>query len=282
MIEVRNLKKQYDTKLAVKDISFRVEKGEIYGFLGPNGAGKTTTVKILTGQLLPSYGEANVMGLDTSRDKMRLHEHIGVVPENANLYERLTVKDNLEFFCRLYNCKRNIIDYYLEQIKLTSEKNTQVKKLSKGMKQRILLIRALLHKPDVLFLDEPTSGLDPTSAAGIHDLLLKLNSEGMTIMLTSHNMEEVDKLCDRIAFIDSGEIVESGTTRELKMKYAENYMKVLLKNGDSIEEQKLAMFGEDTASRLSQWIMEGRLASIHSSEPTLGEIFMKLTGRKIA
>lgn len=282
MIEVKNLKKQYGSKMALKDISFSVAEGEIFGFLGPNGAGKTTTVKILTGQLLPSFGEASVMGLDVIKESSKLHYNIGVVPENVNLYERLTVRQNLEFYCRLYECKMDAVDYYLEQVKLAGEKNTQVKKLSKGMKQRILLIRALLHKPKVLFLDEPTSGLDPSSAADIHDLLLRLNSEGMTILLTSHNMEEVDKLCDRIAFIDDGEIVETGTTRDLKMKYAYNSMKILLRKGNALEEKQLSISGEDSAASLAQWIREGRLASIHSCEPTLGEIFMKLTGRKIA
>jgi ABC-2 type transport system ATP-binding protein len=282
MIEVKNLKKQYGAKTAVKDISFNVEAGEIFGFLGPNGAGKTTTIKILTGQLLPSYGEVSVMGLDVIKCGDELHGSIGVVPENANLYERLTVRENLEFFCRLYDCKTDIIGYYLEQVRLAAEKNTQVKKLSKGTKQRVLLIRALLHRPKVLFLDEPTSGLDPSSAADIHDLLKRLNAGGMTILLTSHNMEEVDRLCGRVAFIDDGVIVDSGTTRELKMKYADNSMKILLKKGASFEEKQLGMAGEEAAASLAQWVREGRLISIHSCEPTLGEIFMKLTGRKIA
>ncbi len=282
MIEVKNLKKQYGPKTAVKDISFKVDEGEIFGFLGPNGAGKTTTVKILTGQMLPSYGEASVLGLDVTKCGDKLHGRIGVVPENANLYERLTVRENLEFFCRLYACETDIIGYYLEQVKLSGEKDTQVKKLSKGMKQRVLLVRALLHKPSVLFLDEPTSGLDPSSAADIHDLLSGLNAEGMTILLTSHNMEEVDKLCGRVAFMDGGVIVDSGKTRELKMKYADNRIKLLLKNGDVLEEKQLGLSGEDTAACVAQWIREGRVITIHSCEPTLGEIFMKLTGRKIA
>lgn len=282
MIEVKELQKSYGDKIALKGISFRVEPGEIFGFLGPNGAGKTTTLKILTGQMLPSYGQARILGKDVVSDPAAVLTQIGIVPEKANLYERLTIVQNLEFFSRLYGCEAVGIDRYLEQVGLLGEKNTQVKKLSKGMKQKVLLVRALLHNPKVLFLDEPSSGLDPTSAAEIHQILLKLNREGVTILLTSHNMEEVDKLCSRIAFLDHGTIVEMGSTGELKLKYADNRMRVLLRSGNRLEERHLALMGEQSAEELAQWIREGSVASIHSCEPTLADIFTKLTGREIA
>jgi ABC-2 type transport system ATP-binding protein len=280
MIKVEHLKKVYGTKTAVNDISFDVKKGEIFGFLGPNGAGKTTTMKILTGQLLPSYGEASVMGMDVTKMKAEVKSGIGVVPENANLYERLTVEQNLKFFCGLYGCDTGNIDNYLEAVSLLKEKGTQVKKLSKGMKQRVLLVRALLHNPKILMLDEPTSGLDPSSADEIHCLLRKLNSEGMTIMLTSHNMEEVNKLCDRTAFLNSGSIAELGTPEELKLKYADRKVKVLLDGRNSLEQKVVGLDSEESAGLIAGWIREGRLRSIHSCEPTLAEIFMKVTGRE--
>ena len=281
MIEVRNLKKMYGSKTALKGITFDVKQGEIFGLLGPNGAGKSTTVKILTGRLLPGYGEVRILGVDAIKDKRSILHEVGNVPEAANLYERLTVGQNLEFYTRLYDCKTNRIDSLLEKVKLTGEKNTQVKKLSKGMKQRVLLCRALLHTPKVLFLDEPTSGLDPASANDIINLLETFNKEGMTILLTSHNMEEVDRLCHRVAFLDNGEIAATGAPEELKLRYSVNKTRVLLTNANSIEERFINTNGEESAGLMAEWMKSGRIKSIHSCEPTLAEIFIKVTGRDL-
>jgi len=282
LIQVEDLHKSYGDKAALQGITFDVNEGEIFGFLGPNGAGKTTTLKILTGQLLPSSGKATVMNENTYNNS-RLSRHIGVVPENTNLYERLTVEQNLQFFCRLYECDTRNIDYFLEQVQMLDEKKTVVKKLSKGLKQRVLLIRALLHNPKVLFLDEPTSGLDPASADRIHKLIAHLNSQGVTVFLTSHNMEEVDKLCNRVAFIDKGKIVEMGKPADLKLKYARGNAKVLLFGpDDEIVEEYIDLQGIESARKLSKWIEEGRIKSIHSNEPTLADIFVEVTGRELS
>lgn len=281
MIKVSNLKKNYGDKAALKDISFDVKQDEIFGLLGPNGAGKTTTIKILTGQLQPGFGEAKIMGEDVTHQKSSFRAQIGVVPEKANLYERLTVGQNLEFFCRLYDTDLSRVDYYLEQVNMLNEKKTQVKKLSKGMKQRVLLARALLHNPRLLFLDEPTSGLDPSSADSIHQMLLKLNREGTTILLTSHNMEEVDKLCHRMCFLDAGTIVEMGSSEEIKLKYSNNKMKVLLNTDNGREEKLLDMKGEESARLIAEWIGQGKVQAVHSCEPTLADVFVKVTGREL-
>ena len=151
MIKVEKLKKNYGEKKALKGINFEVKKKDIFGFLGPNGAGKTTTIKILTGQILPSFGQASVLGEDASTETDRIYPEIGVVPEKTNLYERLTVKQNLKFFARLYQSDQNNIDYYLKRVGLNHEKQTPVEDLSKGMKQKVLLVRALLHDPEILF-----------------------------------------------------------------------------------------------------------------------------------
>lgn len=283
MIQVRDLQKNYGDKAALQGITFEVREGEIFGFLGPNGAGKTTTLKILSGQLLPSYGEASIFGKDVIKESGFIRPQMGIVPESANLYERLTVGQNLDFFCRLFDCDRSQVDIYLEQVSLLKEKNTPVKKLSKGMRQRVLLVRALLHNPKVLFLDEPTSGLDPASANEIHQLLLKMNREnGMTIFLTSHNMEEVEKLCHRIAFLNSGSIVAMGEPDELKLKYTNRKMRVLIADGGKMVEEILAIEGTASAERLAEWVRQGKVQAIHSCEPTLAEIFMKVTGRELA
>lgn len=281
MIEVRHLKKSYGNKEALKGIDFRVEAGEVFGLLGPNGAGKTTTIKILTGQIQPSSGEARVLGKDAMKQKEEIKLHMGIVPEKANLYERLTVRQNLELFCRLYGCDLGQVDSYLEKVHLMNEKNSPVKKLSKGMKQRVLLIRSMLHQPKLLFLDEPTSGLDPASAEQIHKLLLELNQKGMTILLTSHNMEEVEKLCDRVAFLDEGTIKAMGTIEELKLKYASRKMRVWIEGENGIEEKLMDMDGRESAACMEEWIRQGKLRSIHSCEPTLADIFVKITGREI-
>lgn len=281
MIIVENLTKEYGEKLALRGIDFAVEKGEIFGLLGPNGAGKTTTIKILTGQLWPDGGQATIKNNDVIKERVQIKPLIGAVPEEGNLYYRLTVKQNLELFCRLYQSDFTNIDYFLGKVNLLAEKNVPVKDLSKGMKQRVLLVRAMLHRPEVLFLDEPTSGLDPSSADSIHQLLLDLNQEGITILLTSHNMEEVDKLCHRVAFLEKGLIVAMDSPENLKLKYNNNMMRVLLESDNSLEERVLELAGEQSASLLSKWVKEGKVKSIHSCEPTLADIFVKLTGREI-
>ncbi|MEW6228216.1 MAG: ABC transporter ATP-binding protein [Bacillota bacterium] len=282
MIEVEGLKKNYGDKAALNGISFEVAPGEVFGFLGPNGAGKTTTIKILTGQIPPTYGRARIMGHDTTKERRAIQHKVGVVPEQTNLYERLTVTQNLELFCRLYDCDLANVDVYLEAVGLLAERKIQVKKLSRGMKQRVLVARALLHHPTLLFLDEPTSGLDPASADGIHRLLRGLNGEGMTIFLTTHNMEEADKLCHRVAFLNAGTISVIGKPSTLKLQYSERKIRVLVRDNGEVEERVLDTAGEESASLIGEWVREGRLESIHSVEPTLADIFMRVTGRELA
>jgi ABC-2 type transport system ATP-binding protein len=279
MIKVQSLSKRYGQKDALKSASFHVSRGEIFGFLGPNGAGKTTTIKILSGQIAPTGGTAYILDMDVTQEQSRIQANMGIVPEKANLYERLTIEQNLDYFCRLYNADRSQIDYYLDRVDLLQEKRTPVGKLSKGMKQKVLLIRALLHKPNLLFLDEPTSGLDPASAATIHTILRQLNEEGMTIFLTSHNMEEVEKLCHRVAFLNEGSIVATGTPEELKLQYATRQLRVLLEGEET--ERILEMDKPQTADTVAAWLRAGKVRSIHSSEPTLADIFVRLTGRDI-
>jgi ABC-2 type transport system ATP-binding protein len=280
MIEVVNLEKHYGAKAALKGISFSVNQGEIFGFLGPNGAGKTTTLKILAGQRQPSGGRASIFGMDVSRDREKIQAGLGFVPEKTNLYERLTVYQNLDFFARLYRCDRKSIHAYLERVGLQGEINLPVKKLSKGMMQKVLLVRALIHQPRLLFLDEPTSGLDPASAGNIHDILRELNREGTTIFLTSHNMEEVEKLCGRVAFLHEGCIMTEGTPDEIKLRHADRKVRVLVHNG-TLDEKVLDMDGPETATLLTYWFRHGMVKSIHSSEPTLADIFVQVTGRDI-
>ncbi|MCO5194342.1 MAG: ABC transporter ATP-binding protein [Anaerolineae bacterium] len=215
-VEVNNLTRQYDDNVAVDHISFNVEAGEIFGFLGPNGAGKTTTIKMLTGQLRPSSGTATVCGYDIVAERQAIKKRIGVVFEYHNLYERMSARDNLRFTARLYGINGNRVNEVLRLVGLEHEGHKVAKQFSNGMQQRLLIARALLPRPEVLFLDEPTKGLDPGVARDIRDLVSDLKAQGVTIFLTTHYMEEADRLCDRIAILERGHIVATGTPNELK------------------------------------------------------------------
>lgn len=278
IIEVNGLLKAFSNKTALNHIQFNINKGEIFGFLGPSGSGKTTTVKILTSQLLPTSGTVKVFGKELHRMNDADHKRrIGILTDNSALYERLTIQDNLELFCKLYDVNTKRIAEVLEEVNLSKERNTMVKKLSKGMRQRVMLARAILHKPDLLFLDEPTSALDPVNTLHIHEGLRKLNREGTTIFLTTHNMAEAESLCDRVAFINDGVIKALDTPEQLRLAHADYSMTVNVKD----EGKMVLQQNEENAMRIGRWIQSGSLLSIHSNEPTLGDIFVKMTGREL-
>lgn len=223
-IVVKNLSKDYGDHKAVKEISFNIKKGTIFGFLGPNGAGKSTTIKMLTCQLQPTSGKGYVNGYDITKNQIDIKKKIGVVFESQNLYEDLTVVENLDFFRRLYSSPKEKISEVLQIVGMEGYKKDKIKTFSKGMKQKIMISRALLNDPEILFLDEPSSGLDPHSAREIRQQILKLKEQGKTILLTTHNMEEADLLCDSLAIIYNGEIVAQDTPQNLK----KNMGKILL------------------------------------------------------
>jgi len=210
-IEVNNLVRDYNSLRALDGISFTVDPGEVFGFLGPNGAGKTTTIRILTGQLRPTSGAAQVMGCDVVRDRQRLKPQIGVVFDTQNLYERLSGRDNLRFTARLYRVDKKRVETVLDQVGMQNRARDKVENYSNGMKQRLLIARALLHQPQVLFLDEPTRGLDPNVAREIRAIVRELAVQGMTVFLTTHYMEEADQLSGRVAIIDQGRIAALDT-----------------------------------------------------------------------
>jgi ABC-2 type transport system ATP-binding protein len=221
-IQVRELTRDYNGLRAVDGITFTVETGEIFGFLGPNGAGKTTTIKVLTGQLRPTSGTAQVVGCDVVKGRQQLKPRIGVVFEYQNLYERLSARDNLIFAARLYGVPKGQVDQVLAQVGLSDRARDRIKEYSNGMKQRLLIARALLHEPEVLFLDEPTRGLDPNVARDIRSVIANLARRGVTVFLTTHYMEEADRLSDRVAIIDQGCIVALDTPEQLKAIHGED------------------------------------------------------------
>jgi len=200
MIESFNLTKKFNNLRAVEDLSIQVNKGEILGFLGPNGAGKTTTIRMLAGIIAPTKGYAVVAGIRTDKEVERLHEVIGLLTETPGFYQRLTARENLLYFTSFYNIDPDSqVDKYIQRMGLWERRNDKVGIFSKGMKQRLALARALVHEPEILFLDEPTASLDPKSAKEVRELIMKLKKEGHTIFLSTHNLEEAELLCDRIA-----------------------------------------------------------------------------------
>jgi ABC-2 type transport system ATP-binding protein len=219
-IEVVNLRRNFGRLHALDGISFFVEPGQVFGFLGPNGAGKTTTIKILTGQLRLTSGQARVMGCDVMTQREALKPQIGVVFETQNLYQHLSARDNLNFTTKLYGVPKERTEELLDLVGLSERANDSLKKYSNGMKQRLLIARALLPRPKVLFLDEPTRGLDPNIARSIRSMVSELAQSGMTIFLTTHYMEEADQLCDRVAILDKGKIVALDTPQNLKFIYS--------------------------------------------------------------
>lgn len=272
---VKNLSKKYGPRLVVNNISFSIAPGQTLGLLGPNGAGKTTTIRMLMGLSRPTVGDINIFGFDIKLQLKKIHAQIGVVFEKPNLFEHLSGYQNLLTFCQLYNQSPTLIEPLLKRMDLWERAFDPVKIYSKGMKQRILIARALIHGPRLLFLDEPCSGLDPVSTRIIRDYLLELKAQGMTILLTSHDMEEVDELCDLIGFINEGRLIVLETPHVLKEKFGSRLLKVVYRENAEIKEETLTPSTENLL-RIRDLYAEERIISVRSMEATMGEIFRKL------
>jgi ABC-2 type transport system ATP-binding protein len=258
-----------------------VRRGEIFGLLGPNGAGKTTTIRMLTGQIVPGGGRATVAGCDVVRDHQQLKERIGVVSEEQNVYERLSARNNLRFNCWLYNLPESRVDEVLDLVRLRDRAKDAVRTLSNGMKQRLLIARALLHKPPVLFLDEPSRGLDPIAAREVRDAIAQLSRDGMTILLTTHLLEEADQLCQRVAFMNKGSLMANDTPRNLKLAHGQRTLLVTLGErlgGAPLQEVTLKMDSPEDQASLARWLAEGKVQALHSQEATLEEVFIEIAG----
>jgi ABC-2 type transport system ATP-binding protein len=278
VIEVEDLAKSYGDVRAVAGISFRVAQGEILGFLGHNGAGKTTTIRMLTGRARPTGGRASIVGHDIATEADAVKPLINLVFEEPNLYERQTGRENLQLFAKLYGARPSLVDELLERVGLSTAASRKVKTYSSGMKQRLLVARALVNDPRVLFLDEPTKGLDPSSAREVREIVRDHARRGNTVFLTTHFMEEADDLCDRVAFLAAGAIVALDTPRELKLRYGERSADVLLRDRS---EHRLRLDDPADAERLAAWMAAGDVLTMHSNEGTLEDVFVNLAGRAL-
>ena len=268
----KNIVKTFGTKIALNKINFEIKEGEIFGFLGPSGSGKTTMINILTGQLLQDGGNSQLLGKDSHSLNSTDLEKIGIVSDKSGFYEKLSLEKNLLLYAKLYGVNLNRVDEFLNKVGLLESKSILAEQLSTGMKQRMLLARALINQPKILFLDEPTSGLDPTTSKSIHELLVDLKENGTTIFLTTHDMNEATLLCDNLALLNKGKLIEQGNPADIIQKYNTNKrIKVIYKN----REERIFDFSELTKLNVNDII------SIHSCEPTLEEIFIELTGEKL-
>jgi ABC-2 type transport system ATP-binding protein len=275
-VETKNLRRIFKNRAAVEGITFAVEEGEVFGLLGPNCAGKTTTIRMLTGQLKPTSGEATVAGCDIVRDRAALKAMIGVVFEYQNLYERMTGRENLLFAARLFRVDGQSVKDMLDRVGLLNRADESIRNYSNGMKQRLLIARALIHRPKMLFLDEPTKGLDPTASGQIRRLIRELTGQGTTVFLTTHYMEEADQLCHHLAFIDEGRIVAMDTPQNLKVAHGKRLLRLVFRDG---RERTIRLDDAADGRRLGEWAADGSILTVHSAEASLEEIFILLTGK---
>jgi ABC-2 type transport system ATP-binding protein len=303
VVEVKNLVKSYKEIKAVDGVEFKVKKGEIFGFLGPNGAGKTTTIRMLTGIIKPDSGKAYIMGYDIQKEPLKAKENLGVVPETSNAYVDLSAWQNLILTADLYGVPKKDAKTraknLLKEFNLYERKDDKVKGFSKGMKQRLILAMALINDPQLLFLDEPTSGLDVQSSILIREMLLKLREKGKTILLTTHNLEEANKLCERIAIIKNGKISAIDTPENLKKMIKKlNVVEITFDGPINVQDlsnfcktQEIKKTGEkfiintDDVNNLISAVTEYakskdiKIMALNTLAPSLEEVFVELTRR---
>jgi len=309
ILQVQNLVKNYGESKAVKGVSFDIEEGEIFSLLGPNGAGKTTTISMLSTLYTPTSGEANIGGHSITKDPMGVRGIIGVVPQDLALYEDLTARENLIFWGQMYNLSgkplTTRVDEVLEQIGLTDKAKDRVKTYSGGMKRRVNIGVGLLHKPRLLFMDEPTVGIDPQSRRAILDTVKDLNNQGMTLLYTTHYMEEAEELSHRVGIIDHGEMIAIGTQKELTQQVGEAET-LILHIGENDDSEALAKTLKDiqgvqqatavdhevsVVCAVAEDVLAAvvtkandrgiKIRSIDIREPNLEAVFLHLTGRAL-
>ncbi len=281
MIKVEGLYHSYsnDDKYAVKDANFEIPKGEIFGFLGPSGAGKSTTQAILTGLLPLQKGSVTVAGYDVKHISQKMFNKIGMSFEQSNVYSKLTAKENLEFYRKLFDVETREPEDLLKLVGLDGKGNIRAGEFSKGMKHRLTFARSMINNPELWFLDEPTTGLDPAIASEIKDIIRKENNNGVTVFLTTHNMFIADELCDRVAFIVDGEIKLIDSPKSLKLQYGKQLVDIEYKKNGGITKETFSTIKAEDKQRLQEVIQAYDIQSMHTKEATLEEIFIQVTGR---
>ncbi len=278
-VTVENVHKVYSKVPVVNDLSFTIAPGEMFGLLGPNGAGKSTTIRMLTTLTKPSSGSIKIAGYDVQRQPIQVKQCIGVVLQQVSVDNDLTVWENMEFHGRLHHIpnleRQERIKQWLNYVELGDRQDSLVKTLSGGMKRRLQIARALLHQPDILFLDEPTVGLDPQTRRRLWEIIKDLNRQGMTMLLTTHYMDEVEYLCDRIGIMDGGKLIELGTLSQFREKHGEGL--VMKQIGDRWEYK----FFSDIAAANTYLEQQPDKTGLMVRPSNLEDIFVELTGRQL-
>lgn len=280
VIQIKDVCKAFDQRQVLNNISLSVEEGEIFGLLGPSGAGKTTLIKMLIGLLSATSGNIAILGKELDKKIDESFPSFGMVLDNDGLYDRLNCYDNLELYARIYSIsnRKKVINDLLEKVGLIESSKKSVSNLSKGMRQRLSFARAILHSPKIVFLDEPTSGLDPATTLQIHSMMKMLKESGTTIFLTTHNMNEAQKMCDHLALLNEGNIVEEGTPEDICLHHRKKCeVNIEMTNGEKY------MVDSHELLTVLQTVLDtnNKIRSIHSNEPNLEEVFIELTGRDL-
>lgn len=307
MLQITNLRKGFGNRVAVKGVSFHVKRGELFGLLGPNGAGKSTVISMICGLLQPDQGDVLVDGISVLKQPVKVKEKIGVVPQDIALYGDMSALDNLLFWGQMYGLSRKKAlkkaEEVLEVVGLSDRKKDKLAGFSGGMKRRINIGAAIMHEPELLIMDEPTVGIDPQSRNHILEMVKSFNARGMTVIYTSHYMEEVEYLCSRIAIMDEGEIIALGTKEELVSRLigvssmelkVDRFSETLVSHIQKIpgvtrvarEEEGLTIFAENPKERLGDVVLAAKgegvaVTSLEVKEPNLETLFLTITGRKL-
>lgn len=279
-IDIQNLVIRYGKFVAVDQLSFQVAPGEIFGLLGPNGAGKTTTFLCLTRQVPIHAGCIQLLGLDLQTQFDAIKPRFGYVPDTDNHFDEFTAYQNLKLFADLYQLPHDRIDLCLEQVELSRAKYLPVRTFSKGMKKKLLIARELLHQPELLLLDEPTANLDVHSTELIRKLILDLARRGTTILITTHNMGEVEQVCDRVAIINHGRLINLDTPTAFKVRHTERIVDIVLERGNTHERLAIRLDQEEARQQLAQILTSEIPVTLHTREFNFYQAFLKLTGEE--
>lgn len=280
MIKIDQLVVRYGNFTAVDGLSLSVRPGELFGFLGPNGAGKSTTMKVLIGVLRPSSGTVEIAGCRIPEHLEKIKPMFGYVPDTENHIEEFTGRQNLELFADLYSVSRRVVDETLLRLELDEAADVLVRGYSKGMRKKLLLARELLHSPKILYLDEPTANLDSHSTELVRRMLRSLTESGVTVFVTTHNMEEVEEICDRVAILSHGRLIECDTPGSFVARYAEHKVVVRYQKDQQSIRETLNLAEESERTRLAELVQRGNCTGIQSCDFNFDDVFRKLTGQE--
>ena len=279
VIRIRNLVVRYGNFTAVNGLNLDVHPGELFGFLGPNGAGKTTTIRVLIGSRTPTAGSVDVAGFRLPRQLAHVKPLFGYVPDTENHIEEFTGRENLRVFAKLYGVPLSNIDWALQQLELDEAADNLVKDYSKGMRRKLLFAREIMHRPKILYLDEPTANLDAHSTQLVRDILQQLTADGVTVFLTTHDMEEVEQICDRVAILARGELLACDTPSNFITQHSEQKVAAHFDRDGVLVRELVDMEDAAGRARLADIVQHERGVRVHSQEFDFGKVFLKLTGQ---